>query len=62
MKVRELIETLAKKNWDSEVRIDVRLEVAPNEFCKPAGTIEIKSISSYTSKGIEYTTLNERSI
>ena len=65
MKVRELIEMLAKQNWDAEVRIDIRLNrISTPTSVKEARevTIPIKSISSYTAGKAPFVTLNERSV
>jgi len=64
MKVRKIIEMLAKCDWDSEIRMDLRSdsEVAPADFCKIGGTKRIQSISQFTSKGKHFTTLNTRNI
>ena len=61
MTVRELIEKLAKANWDAEVLFDTRLDAAPSETCNMVNTEKIQSISEFTSKGKPILTLNMRS-
>ena len=60
MKVRKLIEMLAKGDWDAEARMDFRKDIAPSRMCDLSETKRIKSISSFTSKGKPVVTLNIR--
>ncbi len=55
MKVRNLIELLAKKDWDSEIYIDTNIDVSGQDNLK-----NINSISQYTKKRKQVTTLNTR--
>ena len=50
MKVRKLIEMLAKQNWDAEVLMQIGLTSHPAD--------KILSISSYTTKGNNLVVLN----
>ena len=50
MKVRKLIEMLAKQNWDAEVLMQIGLSAHPAD--------KILSISSFTKKGKPIVTLN----
>ena len=50
MKIRKLIEMLAKQNWDAEVLMHIGLPSHPAD--------EILSISSYMKKGNPTVTLN----
>ena len=54
MKVRELIEILAKKNWDAQVQVDLGKNVRD-----PIGE-RIRSISSFVHDGRSVVTLNIR--
>ncbi len=60
MKVRELIEMLAKQDWNSKILIDSRLAPPISAMCRTKGMKGIKSISSFTSKGAPVVTLNVR--
>jgi len=50
MKVRKIIEMLAKQNWDAEIEMQIGLPSHPTD--------KIKSISSFTKKGKPIVTLN----
>jgi len=50
MKIRKLIEMLAKENWDAEVLMQIGLSSHPAD--------KILSITSYTKKGNNLVTLN----
>lgn len=62
MRVRKLIEILAKCDWNSEVRIDSRKDVAPRDICDPKASEKLRSISGFVFGGKKYTTLNVRDI
>ena len=62
MKVRKLIEMLAKRNWDAQVVIDPRFDVAPSMACCVDEAVSIKSISSFEVKSKSMVTLNTRTI
>lgn len=66
MKVRELIEILAKKNWDAQVRLDLSEDASTSvvketlkniEICINTGN-KIRSVSSFIRKGRNIVTLN----
>lgn len=65
MKVRELIEMLAKKNWDAEVVLDTRPErtnTGYHNFYDIEGIDAIGSITECTTQCEEVITINTRKI
>ncbi len=58
MTVRELIEMLAKQDWNAEVLVDNRINVTPAEWCDTVRTKKVCSISSFTKKGAPIVALN----
>lgn len=54
MKVRELIEILAKKNWDAQIKLDLGKNVRD-----PMGE-KIRSVSSFVHDGRSIVILNIR--
>lgn len=64
MKVRKLIEQLAKCNWDAEVKMDLRKDVACIDTCDFGGAKikNVKSISSFRHEGKPAVTINVRGI
>jgi len=62
MKLRKLIEMLAKQNWNAEVKMDFRKELSPTKACTLNDCKNIKSISSFRSKGKPIVLLTIRSI
>lgn len=51
MKVRNLIELLAKQDWNATVFIDTRKDIAPVNMCNVKQMDTTNSVSSFTSKG-----------
>ena len=57
MKVRKLIEILAKLDWNAKIKIDDRDREQRQEFSNKE-VFEIKSVSSFQHKGKPIVTLN----
>ncbi len=60
MKLRKLIEMLCKQDWNAEVSIDTRKDIAPADWCDTSKKEKILSISSFMSRGTPIVTINTR--
>lgn len=58
MLVKDLIELLAKQNWDAKILVDNRINVAPADACDTTIAARIHSLSSFTEKGKPIVTIN----